>query len=210
MILLFAVLVPAPFKPSLWSYLYKRDINKQLTKSTKPIFLPDITKFSNQSYEIHKNWVDAYIVRTGIGHGTRGVYYYQFTLTSQFGADSEGLEQDEIDMLVSLQGMSNCEKLDDRVEICTIPATEHKSYNLTRKISERQFARYNAEPATNTILLAELTTNAYKDGYKIDDGIEYMNYKLLDETERTIILNVLRSTKSQPLAQVKNLFSPEY
>jgi hypothetical protein len=206
----FVVLLPAPFKPSLWSYLYRKNIDKQLSKSTESIYLPDPTKYHRLSFEIYKNWKNAYVVRAQSTDGTVGAYYYQLSNASTISADSEGLEQDDIDTLNMLRTKTDCTMIEDRLEICALPATNYKVHGMRRSKTAREFAKYTPESSNGTVLITDLTTNGFIDGYKIDSEGEHLTYIPVTDSIRKSTLDTLKAAKPTPLLVAKDFFRPEF
>jgi hypothetical protein len=159
---IFVIAIPLPFKPSIWSYVTARQIQKQLDKSTADVLLPNTMQNTNY-FTLYRGWTDAYFVQADIS-------YYQLSGQSKVSVDSEGPDHEEVAFLQSVINGLQCQKSDSPVVCCTMVATEDSD--------ARQFV---AKWYNDTVALAEATTINYPEGISTENGQYKRNYRRIDD-----------------------------
>lgn len=95
-LIIFILVVPLPFKPSLWSYFHGKRLSSELNKSTEAVYLPTGEDRNHATFETFIGWRDAYFIRYGNASTNELAAYYQFSDTSKFPLTSEGPSEDDL------------------------------------------------------------------------------------------------------------------
>ena len=185
------VVIPLPFKPSVWSVYKEHQLNAQLKKSSDPVYIAKLTEFE-PSFTIYSKWVNAYYVNTGIR-------FYQLSSRSVISSDSEGPDGDEANFLKKVQSGTECAKNGEAFSYCEMPST--------KMANKREFVAAHKD---EYVLIAELTTIFYAEGITTKGGY-HLNYKKMEDADVKLILDTLSAAKPVPMSEAKTkYFAPVY
>jgi predicted small secreted protein len=193
LVVLFTLLVPTPFKPSVWSIIREKQTQKQLDKSTEPVYIETKPELYNgkpfqTTFTVYKGWINAYHIGS----------YYQVSSRSKISYDSEGPSKEELALLQNIIDGKECTKTDQSASYCSLAKTT--------QANQREFV---AVWHDNTALVTELTTIYYKDG--ISNNPYHLNYKRMGQKDIDGMLKIMTDVKPVDIKTAKtNYFKPIY
>lgn len=196
-ILLFAIAVPLPLKPSLWTYIHRQRLNATLSSFTEPLYVTQQTESSNFSFDTFLGWKNSYWVRgfSNNSDHSGGYYYVQASKTGLFGEASEGPSASDMEP-IKLAFEQTCAPHASGIEICEVLEPKH------------YVAKYQVEDA---YLLSDITQKIFNKD-KLDPAKYPYPHDYIAPTEEQIkdIANVLLKAKPMPIEDVEIHFKPEF
>lgn len=179
-------LIPAPFKPSLWSDLMHHATQAQLDKSSDPVYLPRTNQTASAGgityhsrFTMYSTWKDAYYIQA-INQG----YYYQLSVRSIIEQDSTGPEATIIHFLRDVRDGKVCDIKNLEITECSFG---DRQYN-----GDRKFKIYSKD---GYIFVTEITQVVY--------GTTRDSLRLLSPEEIQQIELMLKDTSPTPLAEAR-------
>ncbi len=94
--------IPLPFKPSIWTYLHRQQLNETLASFSEPLYIAEQSQNSDYSFQTYLGWKNSYAV-TGYtdteNRPSTSYTYIQASKTGYFGEAAEGPSSFDLDPL---------------------------------------------------------------------------------------------------------------
>jgi len=192
------IAVPLPFKPSLWSFIHRKRLDRNLATYTAPIYILDQTSSSDVSFDAYLGWKNSYAVRgfENEKEHSGGYFYYQLAKTGAYGEAYEGPSKSDMEIYNNSVVMK-CAPRTSGIEVCAVGNPK------------RYVAKYDTGDA---YLMAEVSEHVLNKD-KLKDYVKYpMPYDYLPPKEENIMYyaKIFKMVKPVPIATAKKYFSPEF
>lgn len=191
------IVVPLPFKPSIWSFIHRQRLNNTLASFTDPVYIPTQTGVSDYGFQTYLGWQNSYWIMgySDNSNHTGGYYYIQASKNGQFASAYEGPSETDIEPF-SAALTESCEPHDSGIEICQVLKPKH------------YVAKYEVEKA---FLLSDITQKVFNKD-KLDPSKYPYPHDYLPPTEAQIqdIAKVMLSAKPMNVADIKKHFKTEF
>ncbi len=197
-LIIFAVLaIPGPFKPSIWTYVHRLKLDKNLSSYSAPLYITPQTRISGVSFDTYLNWKDSYLIRgfADQKNHTGNYFYYQLAKNGSYGETSEGPSKSDMQPYREAIAM-NCKHHDSGIHVCDIQNSEHHVAKLD---------------VGNAYLVSDITKRVFNKA-KLDYKKYPLPYDYYPPDEKSIntIAKLFLSTEPKPLEQVRKYFKPEF